>query len=357
MKTKIKQISILILLLFVTNSCRKEKIIDKTETPTQGFTKTSTVARLLQQVSMHDGSFDNIIDHANSFSIKMPYTVIVNGQTVTIQSEDDLETVEDILDASDTDTDTIQIVFPVTIILSDYTEVVVHNQSEFDAYVAQSTGENEIDDDIECIDFVYPITATVYDAVTTQTTNVTIHNDEEMEDFLDSLDSDMLVSFQFPIHMVLFDGTDISVSNINELQTAIEQADGTCDEDDDNDYNDDDCDNCTQTRLTDALTTCNNWIVDELERNDTDLENNYVDYTFNFTSNGTITATNASQTFSGTWSTTGTGSEIYMTINMTTLTDFNATWHLEEIKQDGTERKIKLKVDDNNKLKLLSTCN
>ncbi len=357
MKNNLNKILLFSFFLLASFSCRKEIVIDKTGNDNKGFSKTSKVANLIREVSLHDGSFDNIIDHANSFSIKMPYTVIVNGQTINIQTEDDLQTVEDILDASDSDTDSIQIVFPITIILPDYTEVVIHNQNELNTYLDQSTGENEEDDDIECVDFIYPVIFHVYDTVTEQTLTVSISNDEEMEEFIDSLDSDTLASIEFPVHLKLSDGTEVTASNVSELENIIDDAKDDCDEDDDNDYNDDDCNNCTSTQINTVLTSCSNWTVEELERNDTDLGDNYTTYSFHFASNGTITAEDGAVTYIGTWSSSGTGSDIILSIAIPALPDLSGNWHLLEIKDNGNEKELKLEIDDDNKLKFLSTCN
>ena len=356
MKNTFKYMGLLSLYLLVIISCRKEVVINKTDSSNQGFVKSSKVSSLIKQTAMHDGSFDNIIDHANNFSIKMPYTVIVNGQQVTINSKNDLETVEDILDASDTDTDTIQIVFPVTIILPDYSEVVIHNQNELDSYIAQSTGENEMDDDIECVDFVYPITTVIYNTVTERTQTITVNNDKELEDLFDDLDDHDLVSFNFPIQLKLYDDSVVTVSNISELESVIENNKDACDEDDDNDYNDDDCDDCTTSQIVNVLTSCHNWTIDELERNDTDLGDNYTGYSLEFSSNGSLSVTENGNVHMGTWNATGVGSDINLVIAVPSIPDFNANWHLEEIKQDGTEKKVKLEVDDDNKMKLVSTC-
>ena len=356
MKQSYKYTIYIILILLTSWSCRKEVVIDEKAPDSKGFVKTENVAKLIENTTLHDGSFDNIIDHANNFSIKMPYTVIVNGQRITINSEADLQTVEDILDASDTDTDSIEIVFPVTIILSDYTEVTIHNQHEFEHYVAQSTHENEPDDDIECIDFVYPITAHIYNTVTEQTRTVSIHNDEELHHLLDHLDDNDIINFDFPITLTLYDGSQITVNNISELETVIENNQDACDEDDDNDHDDDDCDNCTTAQITTVLTGCPAWSIDELERHDTDLESNYTGYTMQFFANGDVAVTYSGTITNGSWSVSGSGSNIYVSIDITAIPDFSANWHLEEIKQDGMEKKVKLKVDDDNKMKIKSHC-
>src|SRR5690606_28156711 len=119
-------------------------------------------------------------------------------------------------------------------------EITIESYSELETFIEACAGENEYDDDIECIDFVYPFTISVYNANFQVTETVTITNDAMLYAFIESLDGGVLASINFPISMVLANGNEIVVNNNAELEAAINAADDTCDEDDDNDYNDDD---------------------------------------------------------------------------------------------------------------------
>ncbi|WP_397362442.1 hypothetical protein [Olleya sp. R77988] len=356
MKSTQKLFTAFILFAFVLlNSCRTEdmEIINPPEEDT--LVANSTVANLMQRTASNDGSNDNIIDNSNCFNIQLPVTVFVNGLEITVDSESDFDTIEAIFDELDDDDDNISIQFPITIILADYTEVVINSYSEFDNFSDDCNGENEYDDDIECIDFQYPITASIFDSNNQLIETITINNDNQLYDFIDDIDEDDIINIQFPITVILSDGTTIVINNLNELENTIDNFEDDCDEDDDYDYNDDDCDNCTDTQLTNILTDCSNWMVDELERNDNDLEDNYVGYLFNFAADGTITVTSGSGNFSGTWSATGTGNAIAVTIDISGLPDFNDTWNLHEIEQESGETKVELRLGDD-ELEFESDC-
>ena len=176
-------IAFLFFFVLIFSSCRKELIINETGPDQPGLEANSNVANLMKMVSLNDGSNDNIIDNANCFNIQLPVTVIVNGIEVIVNSEEDFDTIEDIFDEFDDDDDELQIIFQIIIVLSDFTEMAINNQSELDNIADDCNGENEYDDDIECLDFVYPITASVFDAVTEQTVYITITNDKEMYEF------------------------------------------------------------------------------------------------------------------------------------------------------------------------------
>ncbi|MFP4846260.1 hypothetical protein [Winogradskyella sp. PE311] len=355
MKT-LKPIFLLVLgVVFTMTSCRTEDDLVIDPPVEETIEANSTVANLMSRTASNDGSSDNIIDNASCLSVQLPVTVTVNGIEITINDEDGYEDIEDIIDLFDDDVDSVVISYPITVILVDFSTVVVNSDSELAALTANCVGENEDDDDIECIDFQYPITASVFDENNDLINSITINNDNDMYDFIDDLDEFAAVTINFPITVIFADGTTQTINSIQELENAIEIADDSCDEDDDNDFDDDDCDNCSTNDLETIFADCSEWTVDKLERNDNDLEDNYVGYVFEFNSDGTILVTQGSNTFNGTWEASGTGNNISVIINVTGLTDFNDTWNLHEIEQEPGEVKVDLRLGDD-RLRFESDC-
>ncbi len=355
MKT-LKPIFLLVLgVLLITTSCRTEDDLSIDPPIEETLDPNSNVALLMSSVALNDGSPDNIIDGASCLSVELPVTVTVNGITLVINDDDGYEDIEDIIDLFDDDIDTIEIAYPITVILPDYSTVVVNSDTDLLALSANCVGENEDDDDIECIDFQYPITASIYNSNNDLIDAITLNNDNDLFDFIEDLDEFAAVTINFPITVIYPDGTTQDITSIQDLATVIEIADNSCDEDDDNDFDDDDCNNCTTGDLDTILTSCSEWTVDKLERNNNDLEDNYVGYTFEFNTNGSILVTQGMNTFNGTWSTSGTGNNIDVTINITDLSDFNDTWNLHEIDQDINEVDVDLKLGDD-RLRFESDC-
>ncbi|WP_369997143.1 hypothetical protein [Winogradskyella sp.] len=355
MKT-LKPILLLVLgVLFTMTSCRTEDDLAIDPPTEETIEANSTIANLMANVAINDGSLDNIIDNASCLSVQLPVTVTVNNIEITINDEDGYQDIEDIIDLFDDDIDSVVISYPITVILTDYSTVVVNSDSELAALTANCVGENEDDDDIECIDFQYPITASVFDENNDLINTITINNDNDMYDFIDDLDEFAAVTINFPITVIFADGSTQTINFIQELEDAIEAADDTCDEDDDNDFDDDDCDNCTTNDLETVFADCSEWTVDKLERNDNDLEDNYVGYIFEFNSDGTILVTQGSNTFNGTWEASGSGNNISVVINITGLPDFNDTWNLHEIEQDDDEVDVDLRLGDD-RLRFESDC-
>ena len=357
MKTTFKSIlSILLFATIVLTSCRTEETEFIQAPEEEILVANSTVATLMQRTATNDGSPDNIIDRSNCFDVQFPVTVIVNGIEVIVDSESDIDTIEDIFDEYDEDTDTVDIIFPITIILFNYTKVVINNMTELNSYSSNCNGENESDDDIECIDFQYPFSASIFNTNNELIDAITITNDNELYDFLEDIDSSTIVTIDFPITMILFDGEQVTINNLIELEIAIENAKDDCDEDDDFNWGDDDCNNCTASQLTDLLTNCSNWTVDKLQRDNTDFEDSYSGYIFNFMSNGNLTVETVNWIYPGTWTATGTGNDITVVIDIPNLPPCNNNWILHEMKlYDTGENKIDLRLGDD-RLRYESDC-
>lgn len=231
-------------LLALLYSCRKEEVIT---TPGAADLKADpALVDLMQKVALHDGSYDNIIDRANCFSVKLPVTVIVDGTTVTVNTTADYDQIKSILEESDHDDDKVEIVFPVTIVLSDYTEVSISNKDQLDTYRDTCNGEYEADDDIECVDINFPITISTYNSVTNSTKIITIDSDEALYHFVEAIDTYESASLDFPVVVSLYDGTEYTVNSIEELKDTIETYKDSCNEDDNYNYEDDHCDDCSE---------------------------------------------------------------------------------------------------------------
>lgn len=349
---------ILVLLISITicfTSCRTEDEIIIDPPTGETINAGSTLADLLNRTALKDGSLDNILDNANCLSVQLPIDVTVNGVTLTIIDEDGYEEVEDIFDDFSDDTDVITINYPITVIFEDYTTQSVSSDAELASLAANCPEDNELDDDIECIDFVYPITASVFNQNNEVINTIIINNDNDMYDFVDDLEDFTAVTINFPITVILSDGSQVVINSIQELQREIEMADDTCDEDDDFDFDDDDCDDCTTSALENLFNACAVWEVDDLERNDADLDAQYANYTFTFNADGTLTATENDTVQNGTWSANGTGNSIRFIIDIPNLTDLNGSWTIEEIERETGEAAFELHIGDD-ELSFESSC-
>ena len=281
---------LLVLMLFFSCQNEESEIVNQQDDLISG---NSTIANLMSNTVLNDGSIDNIIDYANCLEVVLPVTITTNGVTVTIESITDYNALETVLEAFTTDDDIIGITFPITVVLNDYSQIVVNNQEELEAQIENCNGENEADDDIECIDFQYPIVFSIYNTDFQVTEVVTIADDQGLYLFLESLQGPILASLNFPVTMVLANGNTIEVNSNQELEIAINDADGNCDEDDDYDYTDDN--NCTETAVTEALVACQWNIVNYNSSND------LIIWDIQFQTNNIFVFTDGNVTSEGQW--------------------------------------------------------
>jgi len=344
MINKIKILAFLaVLFLF---SCQKEET-EIIETPSEEtIAANSTLATALKNVATLDGSLDNIIDNASCLTVQLPVTVTANGQMVTITTLDDLFIIESIFNEFSTDTDTLVITYPITLILPDFTEVIVNSDTELATQVATCGPENSLDDDIECIDFDYPINVSVYDTNFQVIGSDVLNDDNDMYDFINDLEDGILVSVNYPITLILFDGAAVVVNSNTELVNQISLHNDDCDEDDDNDFEDDDP-NISVSDLENMMMD-GQWEVDKLEINEVDLEDDYDDFTFTFLTSNVVEVVDeaTSTTHTGTWSIISTASATKLDLQLPTLTDFNnANWILHEI-ETNNEIKIDYRIGE-----------
>lgn len=333
-------------------SCQNE--ISQITEPAQGeaLKVNANVTNLVQRTVTKDGSKDNIIDNASCLQVQLPLTVTVNGLEINVDSEEDFEVIEAIFDEFDDDSDHLEIFFPIEIILSDYSKITINSYDELEALTEDCGGENEMDDDIECLDFVYPISFSMYNSENQLIETAEVENDEQFYNFVDDIDDTDIVVVNFPISVILYDGSERNIENMDLLENVIEEVKDMCDEDDDNDYDDDDCNDCSEEQITQLLKTCS-WTIDKLEINGIEQTAQYTNYTLFFLGEGVLKAINNGNEIFGTWIVDSSDNGIFLKINFETLADFSFNWRLYEIEDDN---EIDLRFEDH-RLNLEKYCN
>ncbi|MEC3906960.1 hypothetical protein VOI54_08005 [Tamlana sp. 2201CG12-4] len=351
MKTKLKLLLLLpffALLLFT--SCQDE-VVDITDPEeSEALVAESELTSLLYSTSIMDGSDDNIIDKASCTSVKLPISVKVNGLEIIIDSKEDFKTIEAIFNEFEDDDDRLDIIFPITIIISDHTEITIQNKAELEELIKDCRGENEEDDDIECIDFQYPISFSVYNTDFQIIDVVNIENDRQLHRFIKRVKSkEVFASLNFPVTMVYADGSTVEVNNNFQLARTIREAKNDCDEDDDNDYGDDDF---TKERLDEYLKICP-WVVHEFKRNNQDNTEAYKEYALNFKEDGVVVMrARGGDVLTGTWSTRVSDRGALLKMKFETLEDFTLEWIVYDIEYG----KIKLYEVGGNRIIMKKNC-
>ncbi|NNF74264.1 MAG: hypothetical protein HKN00_03700 [Flavobacteriaceae bacterium] len=326
MKPNFKLVLILSLFaLFTFNSCQNE-VLEETQNQEDTITSDSAVARLMRSTAANNGTVDNVMDGTDCFSINLPVTIIANGITITIDSLEDLEILEEIFSEFDSDNDFLEFLFPITIILNDYTEITIENQDQLEAFIEECT-ENE-DDVIECVDFVYPISFSIYNSAFQLIDTVVIESDEALYIFLEELEENpaggaILASLNYPVTLIYSDGSTIEVNSNQELQAAINAADELCI---------DDTDDCEAGDVEMYLLECY-WNIVSFNGDD-----NFIDYDIYFNENGTLEISQGSTTsaIGGHWEVSETDAGVILSLLELTAfdQDLGGDWLIIECDDD-----------------------
>ncbi len=181
----------------------------------------SQLAGLMTKVSIHDGSYDDIVDRGNCFSVNLPYSILLDGQEYTIDELGDYNTLSN--------TNRIEISFPITVTLSNHTIQVIEN---LDMLIDLRSMCQIDDDDIECIDFLYPITFSTFDSVRNRLDTKEVDHDSEMFQFMSGMDQNVSVSINYPIQLVLHNQERVEAQHNSGLEESISEAATACDEGD-----------------------------------------------------------------------------------------------------------------------------
>ncbi|PIQ17954.1 MAG: hypothetical protein COW66_08965 [Flavobacteriaceae bacterium CG18_big_fil_WC_8_21_14_2_50_34_36] len=306
MKIFTTPILVILLMSFVFFSCQKEESEFIDTTPVDTITANSVLATLLQNASQNSGSIDDFIDGTPCSSIQFPYQVIINGQTIIITDATDLAGIANT-------TSPITIVFPITVVFEDFSTLLVINQQELDALVILC---QSLDDSISCLDIVYPITFFVFNSNNEQTGTVVITSDAQLFIFLTTLEDGLFLAIDYPITVILSDGTSVVVTSNNQLQDLIENCvDIIID------------DNPLPIELETVLTT-DSWFV-SFFFDDQDETSDFAGYEFVFHTDGTASVTLDAVSTPGTWSVTS-SSEGQLKL----ILNFGLNFPLDELEED-----------------------
>ena len=332
-------------LLMLSSSCRKEESVFVGDIPEERLVVGSNVVNLLARVATKDGSDDDIIDGASCISIELPVTVVFDGTEIIVDGPEDYDTLEILLDNDGEDQDGIlEIIFPITAISTDYSETVVADADELQLLVdgCQTDG----DDDIECIDIIYPVTVSIFDTISELFDTVLLGSDQTFYSLVTALGTSSVATIDFPVTVLLSNGTEVAVSDLNGLENIIEISRDDCNENDITDFENEDCFGCNNEELLELWAGCSEWKAHKFKLDGENIKDQYDDLLFHFMQDGTVLATLDTDSFSGTWQTNGMDNSTTFTVAIPGLEDFNAVWNLKEIKLSG-KPDVRLELGEN----------
>jgi hypothetical protein len=275
----------LLLCVVVFAGCQDEKMQQSFPEPDKIISPGSTTAALIERTVLHDGSFDNILDHASCVSLKLPLTIAIKNQTIQLNVSEDIQAL-----GSHPDKDKIRLIFPVTVVLADYSEVTINDKDNLKSLIKNCVQDN----DVECTDFEFPLLIYSYNLDRQLQATHTVENDRALLALMKGFKAEDIMSFKFPFRMKPKGGNSIEIGNNIQLDDHILSFDNGCEEADEVDEPVAvDVDEFIET-LTKERWTITYFYIDGDETSE------FMAYEFDFRSNKTIQAKKSGVVF-GSW--------------------------------------------------------
>lgn len=317
------QLLLILALSFALTNCQKEEEEIITDTPpTESIVMGSPLAGLISRNSQSPTACDNVLDNTSCFRVVLPVTVTVNGNQVTVTSEDDYQTVQDLIDNT-SGNDIVYFSYPITIQYQNFTTEVINDWNELDDAIDDCDDDDGLDE-IDCVFINYPIVINVYNTSTQTSNTVTIQNNTQLYNFINGLTSGVIAAIVYPISATNSGGQNVVINNNSELESFLEDSIDDCD-DDGGTWN---------PSFTTILTT-GNWYVSYYEE-DGDVEtSDYNGFNFTYFANSNVEATKNSVTTLGTWSTyiDGGYNKIELVFDNPELDELEEDWLILEYNQ------------------------
>lgn len=278
----------ILVLAIVFISCQKEYENVNEPDKRQAISADDNIADLILKVVLKDGSFDDIIDRCSEINIKFPYSILVDDQLLQINSLEDIEVLYiDYFHYRDD----IEINYPITVIYSDYSEAVLDDSDELEE-IQEQVNTDLPDDDIECIDFIYPVEITIFNTAYQKADHIVANNDAEMNDVFQDL-SDIILEIEYPIQVTTHNDNTILVADNFDLENQINEFKNSCDENDNVEFSDED-------HPLSELLRSGTWKV-SLYSDTSDVTQSFSPFSIEFKPDFSMLVTGNSETISGEW--------------------------------------------------------
>lgn len=204
-------------------SCQNDAVSENT---TEALTQQSELTTLLTSLSVSDTITRSVIDSTSCFSVKLPVRVVANGQQMTIANSTGYAAVEQVFNASLTDEDQLDFVFPITIVYPNYTELTVTNQSQYNSLV-NACNANALYVS-SCVAINYPITVFIYNSRLQRENTYVLTNNAELYAVLLNLGANEYFSVSYPVTLTIAGQETVTAASNAQLQQAIATAINAC---------------------------------------------------------------------------------------------------------------------------------
>ena len=209
---------ILVLLVLVLAGCYDD---DSTRIESDNTAHVSSeLTTFMKSISLHNASYDDVVDNSSCFSIEFPYQVTVNNELRTISHINDLNTIYE--------SDDVEIIYPVSAVFYNYDKHQMTSAEEYDITL-DACEENFNISSHSCLDFQYPIIIKMFNQVGNDFHSMQLDHDQDIYTFLDNLHETDVYEIEYPIIMLDHTtGNSESITSNLQFETLFESTMQEC---------------------------------------------------------------------------------------------------------------------------------
>jgi hypothetical protein len=179
----------------------------------------SDLSSKLQSITSHNASFDDVVDNAFCFSLVFPYELTVNDQLRVFNSAHDLSYLRE--------EDTIEIVFPASIVFSDYTIEEVNSTTELNEMTNQCDDFQSIIA-FNCYSIEFPLTLKDFNDINSSFQTHHFFNKKDIFLYLENLHDSDVYEIDYPISLIDKISREIVINNNQEFIDMLDSLPSHC---------------------------------------------------------------------------------------------------------------------------------
>lgn len=212
-----------LLILMLCFSCQEDAEVINND----ALGPVSALTGIFTNMTVNQTNTINAIDSTYCFDVKLPVQVVVNGQQVSVATEADYSVVEAIFNQSTTDTDNLEYVYPITVVLPNYAEIQVSGTQQYNMLVNSCQWTSDYISS-SCVALNYPITIFSYNSGYQMENTYVLNSNAEFYGMLQNIGSSEYYSVSYPISLTVNGGQTVMVNTNSGLQEVITGAVNAC---------------------------------------------------------------------------------------------------------------------------------
>jgi hypothetical protein len=181
----------------------------------------SNLSSKVKSITSHNASFDDLIDNAFCFSLIFPYELSINNQLRVFNSAQDLSPLRE--------DDAIEIVFPLSVVFSDYSLQEVNSTPELNALINQCSDFQSFTT-FNCYSIKFPLTLKDFNDVNSSFQTHHFFNNKDIFLYLENLHDSDVYEIGYPISLLNKISLEVVINDNQEFIDMLDSSPSHCEE-------------------------------------------------------------------------------------------------------------------------------